>query len=279
MGSIPPIANWVIYTDLDGTLLDHHSYSHTAAQPALDWLHQHSVPVVLTSSKTFPELEALAAQLHLEYPVIGENGAFVAWPVAFDLAADGGNEKRGYHFSYFGKSSGEIASVLQTLRGNPEFQFSGFSDWSVEDLMQKTGLSENAAIMAKQREASEPILWQGRDGALQDFRAALEAQGLKLVRGGRFYHVMGPTSKRRAMEWLNAALKKQRGSTPFTIALGDGPNDLEMLEAADVSVIVANPFSDAVEPQARRLIRTQATGPAGWNEAIQQIRNEGSMHE
>ena len=276
MDPIPPITDWVIYTDLDGTLLDHHSYSHAAAQPALDWLRSHSVPVVLTSSKTFPELEALAAELHLDYPVIGENGAFVAWPAGFDLSVDGVLEKQGYYFRYFGKSSREIARVLQSLRENPDFQFSGFSDWSIAGLMQKTGLSEKAAAMAKQREASEPILWNGSDAALQDFRAALEEQGLKLVRGGRFYHVMGPTSKRRAMEWLNAALKKQRGSAPFAIALGDGPNDLEMLDAADVSVVVANPSSDVVEPQARRLIRTQAVGPAGWNEAIQQIKNEGN---
>ena len=279
MDVIPQTAHWVIFTDLDGTLLDHYDYSHAAAQPALDWLHSRSIPVILTSSKTFPELKALAADLGLEYPVIGENGAFIAWPTGFALTAPHDEEKQGFRFKYFGQSYQEIEAVLHTLRENPRFRFSGFADWSVKELMQRTGLSEAAAIMAKEREASEPIRWQGHDAALADFRSALEAQGLRLVRGGRFYHVMGQTSKRRAMEWLNAALEAQRGNATFSIALGDGPNDLEMLEAADVSIVVANPDSDPVEPRARQLIRTQAIGPAGWNEAIQQIRNEGEQHE
>ena len=45
----------VIFTDLDGTLLDHENYSFRMALPALDLLRRRGVPVVPVSSKTAPE--------------------------------------------------------------------------------------------------------------------------------------------------------------------------------------------------------------------------------
>ncbi len=268
MATPSTISRWVIYTDLDGTLLDHHSYSWAAARPALERLREQRIPVVLTSSKTFPELVTLAAEIGLAYPIIGENGAFVAWPDAFQLPASPDNASQGHRFKYFGSAHAAILSVLQKLRENPAFLFSGFSDWTVDELVGKTGLSAAAAAQARQRQASEPILWQGEESVLEDFRSALEEAGLVLVKGGRFHHVMGPTSKRQAMEWLNRQLAQQCGEAPFFIALGDGPNDLEMLDVADVSVVVANPDSDDILPRAHSLIRTQGVGPVGWNEAI-----------
>ena len=67
---------------------------------------------------------------------------------------------------------------------------------------------------------------------------------------------------------------------PMTLALGDAPNDIEMIEAADFGVIVANP---AHEPLAElqgealgRIRRTRAIGPAGWNEAVLAILTEAA---
>lgn len=271
MVSPSSLSSLVVYTDLDGTLLDHHSYSHAAAKPALEILRAHDVPVVLASSKTFPELVELAGELSLKYPVIGENGAFVAWPVSFPLTVDPDRERAGYRFRYFGRSHDEILKVLQLLRRNRGFAFSGFSDWRTEELMARTGLTHDAAERAAQREASEPILWQGSAQDLQLFRRVLEGYGLALVKGGRFFHVMGRTSKRDAMCWLHAEIEQMQGRTLQMVALGDGPNDVDMLAAADIAVVVANPDSDAIAPPTRHVLNTTLTGPAGWNEAILQI--------
>ena len=63
-----------------------------------------------------------------------------------------------------------------------------------------------------------------------------------------------------------------------TVALGDAPNDREMLEAADIGVIVRNDHGIALPKlegeAAGRIRRTQLSGPQGWNEAVMQIVQE-----
>ncbi len=266
-----PAEEIVVYTDLDGTLLDHHDYSYAAARPALDELRRGGVPVVLTSSKTFPELVMLADRLGLDHPVIGENGAFVAWPRAYDIGVPGDRERDGYRIRRFGADHAGIVALLATLRADSSFRFEGFSDWDVATLAARTGLPPDDARRAGQREASEPIVWRGSEAALSAFRRALADHGLTLVKGGRFFHVMGDTSKADAMRWLHHLLEERRGRALTSIALGDGPNDLQMLEAADVAVVVANPDSDPIAPQADRILWTRLPGPAGWNEAILEL--------
>ena len=48
----------IIFSDLDGTLLDHDDYRWQAADPALARLRAANIPLVLNSSKTVPEILA-----------------------------------------------------------------------------------------------------------------------------------------------------------------------------------------------------------------------------
>ena len=64
----------LVFSDLDGTLLDHQSYSFQGAEKALQRLLHHSIPLILTSSKTRAELETLREKLGLHTPFIAENG-------------------------------------------------------------------------------------------------------------------------------------------------------------------------------------------------------------
>jgi predicted mannosyl-3-phosphoglycerate phosphatase (HAD superfamily) len=46
---------WIVVSDLDGSLLDHYSYSSEDAKPALDLLRQLDLPLILNTSKTLRE--------------------------------------------------------------------------------------------------------------------------------------------------------------------------------------------------------------------------------
>lgn len=261
---LPPIRQWLIFTDLDGTLLDHHTYSYAAAGQVLARLRSLNIPVILNSSKTLAELESLATELQLASPLIAENGSVIYWPDPQRTAT-------------LGAEYDVICQVLERLRHTERYAFHSFHDWTPQEVADVTGLSLSAASLAKQRNASEPLLWDDTPERLEIFQKQLAAEGLLLKRGGRFWHVIGQADKVQAMRYLADEYAKQHDSSAFLIALGDGPNDRDMLMAADVAVIVYNP--DGISPNLslnpqQRCIQTQLTGPAGWAEAVSQLLHE-----
>ncbi|MEM9278462.1 MAG: HAD-IIB family hydrolase, partial [Pseudomonadota bacterium] len=72
-----PVSNQLIFfTDLDGTLLDHETYSHEPAREALDAIRNNDIPLILASSKTAAEIEPLRNELGFDHcEAIVENGA------------------------------------------------------------------------------------------------------------------------------------------------------------------------------------------------------------
>ncbi len=63
-----------------------------------------------------------------------------------------------------------------------------------------------------------------------------------------------------------------------TVALGDAPNDLAMLEAADRGIIIANPAHQVTDPQnVGAILRSEQSGPQGWNIMIHQLVATGFL--
>jgi mannosyl-3-phosphoglycerate phosphatase len=240
----------LVFSDLDGTLLDHHDYSWQAARPGLDRLRKIGAGLVLASSKTGAELRALQREIGCEdWPAIVENGAGILWP-----GQDPGSEDGDYR---------RIRAILLDLPPG----FIGFGDLDDAGVAALTGLVPEAAHLARQRQYSEPGLWQGDPDALPAFLRATEAGGLHARRGGRFLTLSLGRTKADAMAEVVAELQPQK-----TIALGDAPNDVEMLDAADFGVRVANPHAPPMprlpSEAGGRIVRTTKPGPEGWAEAI-----------
>ena len=239
----------LVFSDLDGTLLDHETYSWQAAQPGLERLRALGAGLVLASSKTADEIRILQADMGVtQWPAIVENGAGVLWASDQDVA------KNDYP---------RIRAILRTL---PE-GFWGFGDMRDEDVAATTGLDLAAAGRARLRRHSEPGLWQGDNKGLNDFVKAAADKGLYARKGGRFLTLSLGRTKADAMREITERLAPLQ-----TIALGDAPNDIEMLIAADQGVIVKNPSAPAMpqipENAQKRIMRTRSHGPAGWTEAI-----------
>ena len=72
------MAHPIVFTDLDGTLLDHETYDHSPAQPALAALAARDIPVIPVTSKTSDELRPLMADIGLAGGFIAENGAVIS---------------------------------------------------------------------------------------------------------------------------------------------------------------------------------------------------------
>ncbi|WP_386082932.1 HAD-IIB family hydrolase [Vreelandella sp. F11] len=268
----PALQPRLIVTDLDGSLLDHHSYDFSPAAPWLARLKQMGVPVIPVTSKTRAELIPLREALGLTAtPFIAENGAVIGLPPGWCHARldRPGSGRDGVVIKHPGVDIGFIRARLKVWRERLNIRFTRMGELSVPEVMELTGLDAVRARDARQREGSEPLLWHDSEVALASFRAALEGDGLQLTQGGRFWHVMGLSAdKGSAVEWLVKRFTALRGRTPISLGLGDGPNDITMLEAVDQAVVIRGCHELAVEPHNASLYRTDATGPTGWAEGV-----------
>ncbi|MGB0712887.1 MAG: HAD-IIB family hydrolase, partial [Gammaproteobacteria bacterium] len=191
----PGSDRWLVFTDLDGTLLDHHDYGYAEAWPAMQRLEARGIPVHIASSKTFAEGIGYYREWEVRRPMVVENGAAVAIPEEQCGPDWGPVGAHGYRVRPMGPGYEELRAVITTLRERDGLDVQGFGDWTAADVARHTGLDEDAADRAHQRAGTEPVIWSDTDEALEAFRAELGTRGLRIVRGGRFHHIMGETDK------------------------------------------------------------------------------------
>lgn len=260
----------LVATDLDGTLLDHYNYSWQAAKPSIDALRSLGVPIVINTSKTFAEVIELQAVLNLNAPFIVENGSAIYVPNKVSTEAYQKFDSR-YSRIVLGAQHSEIVATVYALRKTHQWLFAGFSDWDIDKVIEYTGLDEMSATKSRDRQFSEPLIWQDNDANYQKFCAAIRAANLQIIRGGRFIHVLGRCNKGSSLLEL-MKLSKKSENAPLLICLGDSDNDLDMLEIANIPVFVRSPVHEFPAHDCTNApLFTTAYGPEGWNEAITHI--------
>jgi mannosyl-3-phosphoglycerate phosphatase len=259
----------VVFSDLDGTLLDHDTYSFAAARPALALLQKNHIPLVLCSSKTRTEMENIGQSLEITDPFIVENGAAVYIPQGrLGLAGQNFREADGFQIVEWGLPYDHLVGALREIREETGLNLIGFSELSVADLGRYAGLDPAQAEQAKKRDYSEPFVLVDSAVPLQVLEQAVKRRHLNLVKGGRFYHLLGANDKGRAVRWLTALYRKECPDV-ITIGLGDHSNDLPLLENVDIPVLVKKPAGrHEAWPGNKPVVLTEGIGPAGWNEAI-----------
>ncbi|MDU0355151.1 HAD-IIB family hydrolase [Paraglaciecola aquimarina] len=264
----------IIFTDLDGTLLDHHSYSFAPVVSILDKLQQEGIPVIPNTSKTFAELVEIRGALKLTTPFIVENGAAIYIPTHFFPQQPIGTiEKSGYWLKEFSPRVEHWVGVLDTLQAAFSEEFEHFSRMSVKRISEVTGLSEHDAELAATREYGEPVNWLGDQASKTLFIHALEEAGATPLQGGRFLHVSGYSDKGQALTWLLNEYQKQHPDKQCdSIALGDGQNDVAMLEVASLAIRILSPTTPPPElKRTNKVITSHNFGPTGWAECIEAI--------
>jgi len=264
----------LIFTDLDGTLLDHFTYSFDAALSTIEQLKNANIPIILNTSKTQAELAIIQKSLALNAPFIIENGAAVFIPrTTFKTQPVDTLTVGDYWVKAFSSPREHWLKLLEKNAGQFKAQYKGFSSFTLDELSQTTGLTLEEAKRAKQRQYGEPIQWLGDEENKTKFISLLSYLGANVVQGGRFIHINGHCSKGQALTWLTALYQANEQTTPFTtVALGDGENDVSMLEAADIAVQIRSPVHDfPTVNKVNNTIKTQAHGPEGWAEALQTL--------
>jgi len=245
----------IVVTDLDGTLLDHHTYSYEPARPLLEKLRECGIAVIANTSKTRAEWLHMADEIGICDPFVVENGSAIYFP-------DG-------ECVVFGEKRKRILEILKDLRD--KYRFESYADWDVAGVMEKTGLDQDSATRSADREFSEPLFWLGTEEEKSAFCEEIHSLGLNTLQGGRFLHVLGQTDKGKAVELL----RERFPTDTKIIALGDGPNDIAMLKAADIGIVIATPTWRVLEFESdNRIIRSESEGPLGWVETLSPLIEE-----
>ncbi len=273
-------ARHLIFTDLDGTLLDHRTYSWAAAAEALQEIERRRVPLVFVTSKTRAELEVLRRKLGLGHPFVTENGGGIFIPQGyFNLRLEGAQRAGRYHCFALARPYSEVVAALEELAAEAGVSVVGFHEMSAREIAQNTGLSLKEAELARQREFDEPFFFAGAgEEAIQKFAQAARRRGLKVVRGGRFWHLAAGSDKGRAVRHLVKLYRTALRSRLRSVGLGDSPNDLSLLAAVDQAVLLPQPdgsFTSDVLSRLPHVVRGAAPGPAGWNQAVLKILSAG----
>jgi len=264
-----------VFTDLDGTLLDGDTYSFDAAAAALNELHAREIPLVLVSSKTRAEIEPIRSRLGNRHPFIVENGGAVIIPAGyFTFPLRAATPSTPYVVIEFGTSYTQLRQALKEMTKELGIPLRGYGDMSVNEVAQRTGLSLEDAALSKTRDYDEPFVIEphDQDVPVDKLTKAIAAHGFRWTQGDRFHHLTGSQDKGQAVRRLISFFRRQfqnEQTTLTTVALGNSLNDVPMLAVVDTPILVQ--LSDGSYTPGINLpglLRTQAPGPSGWNEAV-----------
>lgn len=267
------MAELIVFTDLDGSLLNHEDYSFAEARPVLSRICGNNIPLVFVTSKTRREVEILQYEMGIREPFIVENGGGIYFPAGYRGWSLGtGRSAAGYTVIELGVSYSLIRGFV--ARFGSRFGIRGFGDWSIDEIAACTGLPPDKAALAGQREFTEPFV-PGPGADMDALRALAAEHGLKITRGGRFYHLIGAgQDKGVAVRTTREIFARYLGGSLMAIGIGDSENDLPMLKQVDIPVLIPRSDGVSLDPRLPGLVIAGQPGCRGWSAALERILDE-----
>jgi mannosyl-3-phosphoglycerate phosphatase family protein len=266
--------SYLIFTDLDGSLIDHQNYSLGANDKIIKKLTQNSHQVIINSSKTYSEIKKLINTLHLaNMPFSSENGAFIFFPKKiFSKPARSISHERYWKLQLTKMTSRQWYLYLKTQKKN--FQFDLVQDTPKITLKKITNLKNITGML--DRMGSQLIIWKDSQYQLNKFHNNLKTKvGGTINEGGRFIQISSPCNKRIAAKVIihNYKVLFHDRLEKVTIALGDSENDKSMLNFCNYPCVINNPHSTPphIISSKRNVYKSSKKSPQGWQEAINHL--------
>lgn len=263
----------LIFTDLDGSLLNHDDYSFNEARPVIEKIRRSGIPLILTTSKTRREVELLQNEMEIHAPFVFENGAAIYFPPGYrGLFIEKIGQEQPFYIIQLGISYNLIRSFVDEVRD--QFKVSGFGDLSVHEISALTGLPYGRAELAKYREYTEPFIINS-DQDIHMLESLAEEWGIKVTKGGRFYHMIGiHQDKGEAVKIVRDLFDRREGEKHLAIGIGDSANDLPMLKHVDIPVLIPHPVRGYLDASLPGLVKAEKHGSIGWNEIMERLLDE-----
>lgn len=248
----------IVFTDLDGTLLEDDGALSPEGREALGALRRNGVPVIPLTSKTRRELVRWLGLLDSGGAGAFENGAGILFGSECEILPGA-------------VAARDLRPVLDALRRQTGLPLSSFEEIPDAAMARLTGLSPGECAAAREREYDLPFV-APEDAAERLARAPLPP-GLRVTLGGRFWHLSGAHDKADALRLLVARLGGDE-----TVGLGDAPTDACFLRIVDRAVVV--PGRSGVDAALAAAVPGAITAPApagaGWAAAVRSLDLAGA---
>lgn len=260
---------WLVFTGLDGLLVDPFNYQIKPATSNLEALKSHNIPVIFNSNKTFSELLEIRKMVGNEHPFIIENGGAICIPDGY-FKTDYATEKMdGYSIYFLSSLYSMIIQKLHRIRASQNYNFEGFYDWNREEIAKRSGINQHLALLNQQRLCSEPIMWYDTAAQFESFKAELEEYKLTITPANNYFLISGQSSKASAMEILKSKYQKEHQTNIQVFSLSNSPQDARMLTRADYSSLIRKDGEESRTGYSKNTYFTKEKNIEGWNESIE----------
>ncbi len=260
---------YIIFTDLDETLLDRDTYDFKEAEDSLSLIKERNYPLIFVTSKTRSELIPLSKKIDgRDNPFVVENGGGVFFlDRNFNFSNDNLDIIDNYSVKIFGKKYSEIRNIFNRLRKIALIK--GFGDMDEVEISRLTKLPVKKAKLAKKRDFTEPFIFEkGEEKKIKTLEKEAEKLGAKIVKGGKFYHLIGKgQDKGKAVRFLIELYKKEYKDIK-SIGLGDSENDIEFLREVDIPVLIRKKDGNFLSVKLKNMVVSDLPSTKGWNDTI-----------
>ncbi len=271
----------LIFSALDGALVDSRTESSAGAEEALSELDRRKIPYVLLSSRTREEIDPLRRKLGHNHPFVTENGGGIFFPDGyFSLKIPGVVRTARYLSIAQGRPYAEVCEALDDIAEESAVGVAGFHHMSLREIADNTGLKPRNAELARAREFDEPFYFTSADAkSIERFVKLAHERGFDARQGPTFWHFSSRCDPARAVRTLANLFREATHIKLTLVGVGGSDIDLPWLRAVDHAVLLPQSRNAAAAPDPapqpggheKSIITGEAPGPAGWNRAILDI--------
>ena len=250
----------LIFTDLDGSLLDRDTFKFDEIKDYLKKLLSNGIFIIPNTSKTEKEILEFNNELGSNLPYISENGAAIN---GLDLL----NSNLPKELILSRDKNNLINIFKKSVPENLQNKCKWLSEMDKKKQSLIFGLEDDKLKMALDRKYTIPFLFEGNKSERNELSKIVKNKGLALQEGGRVINLTDKVNKAKALQVFVRFFKKNNKNVK-TIAVGDNYNDLDMLKTSDFPCLVFNDKFTLDEIPIKNLITTNKPSPEGWADVI-----------
>lgn len=254
----------IIFTDLDGSLLDRKKFHFGIAKQYIHELIARGILLIPNTSKTEEEIKSFLKELNIKIPFISENGSAIhninlikkTLPKKITLA-----RPKKIIYKIFNKNIDK--SIIEKC----DFVFK----MTKKNQTKVLGLKGKKLEASLQRKFTFPFVFKGSSKQKQILLNNSNKLGISFQDGGRVINLGDKVTKGLALKKIVKLLKQNEKKKLSTIAVGDSINDISMLNYSNYPCIISN---RSIKIKNKNTLFTNKPAPMGWITIVKKAMNK-----